>query len=70
MLTTGEIVTNNDSFAGTVSIDNIVREILLKAKTWKVYAESLPYAGYVGGDTDEYVKHHNPFAYMTDVIDS
>ena len=36
MMTTGEVVTNNDGFTGTVSIDNIVREILLKGKTWKV----------------------------------
>ena len=70
MLTTGEIVTNNDAYTGTVSIDNIVREILYKGKTWKVYAEGLPYAGYTGGSTGLYVKHHNPFAYISDVVDS
>ena len=70
MMTTGEVVTNNDGFTGTVSIDNIVREILLKGKTWKVYAESLPYIGYVGGDAGFYTKHHNPFAYITDVVNS
>lgn len=28
MLTTGQIVTNDDSFTGTVDVDNIVRELL------------------------------------------
>jgi phosphatidylinositol-3-phosphatase len=70
MLATGQIVTNNDAYNGTVSIDNVVREILLKGKSWKVYAEGLPYAGYTGGDTGLYAKHHNPFAYITDVVNS
>ena len=32
--------------------------------------ESLPSAGYTGGDVYPYFKHHNPFAYMTDVLGS
>ena len=43
---------------------------MLKGKSWKVYAESLPYIGYVGGDAGFYTKHHNPFAYITDVVNS
>lgn len=69
-LTTGQIITNSDGYTGTVSVDNLVRELLLVGKTWKSYAESLPYAGYIGGDTGYYVKHHNPFAYFTDVRNS
>jgi hypothetical protein len=42
-MTTGQIITNNDSYSGTVSADNIVRELLPMGKTWKSYAESLPY---------------------------
>src|SRR5215472_4905317 len=64
MLTTGQIITNNDGYTGTVTSDNIVRHFLNGAKTWKSYAESLPVAGYTGGDSGEYVKHHNPFAYF------
>jgi hypothetical protein len=33
MLTTGQIVTNDDSFTGTVDVDNIVRELLASGKT-------------------------------------
>ncbi len=70
MLTTGQIITNNDSYCGTVSNDNMVRHLITAGKTWKSYAESLPYAGYTGCDTGAYVKRHNPFSYFTDVANS
>lgn len=70
MLTTGRIITNNDGWTGTVTGDNVVRRLITAGKTWKVYAESLPYTGYIGGDRYPYVKHHNPFAYFSDVRDS
>jgi acid phosphatase len=67
MLTTGEVITNNDGYGGTVSQDNIVREFSTAGVSWKAYAESLPSVGYLGGDFYPYAKHHNPFAYFTDV---
>ena len=67
MLTTGAIVTNDNAFGGVVSDDNLARTLTAAGKTWKVYAESLPSAGYLGGDVYPYVKHHNPFAYFSDV---
>ena len=70
MLTTGNIETNNDAFTGTVSSDSIPRAFAAAGKTWKAYMESLPSAGYTGGDVYPYFKHHNPFAYMTDVLGS
>ena len=70
MLTTGQIITNDDAFTGTVSVDNIVRQLMTAGKTWKSYAENLPHVGYTGGDVLPYSKHHNPFAYITDVINS
>jgi phosphatidylinositol-3-phosphatase len=70
MLTTGRIITNNDGYRGLVTSDNIVRRFLTAAVTWKAYAEGLPYAGYTGGDTGGYSKHHNPFAYLQDVVNS
>jgi hypothetical protein len=69
-LTTGQIITNDDAYSGTVSADNIVRQLLSAGKTWKSYAESLPSPGYIGGDVYPYVKHHNPFTYFTDVVNS
>jgi acid phosphatase len=70
MLTTGNIETNNDAFTGTVSSDSIPRAFASAGKTWKAYMESLPSVGYTGGDVYPYFKHHNPFAYMTDVLGS
>jgi hypothetical protein len=70
MLTTGQLVSNDDAFTGTVSSDNVVRELVAAGKSWKSYAENLPSQGYTGGDVYPYAKHHNPFAYLTDVLNS
>lgn len=70
MLTTGQIVTNNEAVAPpTITADNVVREILAAKKTWKSYAESLPSVGYLGGDVYPYAQHHNPFVFLQDAID-
>jgi hypothetical protein len=68
MLTVGDTVTNNDSYSGTVSEDNIVRELVAAGKTWKSYAEDLPSVGYTGPGVGNYARSHNPFAYLTDVV--
>jgi phosphatidylinositol-3-phosphatase len=68
MMTTGQTITNDDAFTGSVSADNIVRQLTAAGKTWKIYAENLPSPGYTGGDVYPYLKRHNPFAYFTDVV--
>jgi phosphatidylinositol-3-phosphatase len=68
MLTTGKIETTDDAFSGTISDDNIVRELLRANKSWRSYAEGLPSIGYTGGDAYPYLQHHNPFAYFSDVV--
>ena len=70
MLTTGQIVTNDDSFTGVINVDDVVDHLQTAGKTWKSYAESLPYAGYTGGDAYPYVKRHNPFSYFSEVVNS
>jgi phosphatidylinositol-3-phosphatase len=70
MLTTGDMVTTDDSFTGTVSADNVVRAITAAGKTWKVYAESLPSVGYLGPSVIPYGKDHNAFTYLSDVLNS
>ena len=70
MLTTGQIITNDDEYSGTVDVDNIVRHMLSAGKTWKSYAESIPSVGYTGGDTGLYLRRHNPFSYLSDVVNS
>ncbi|MBI3652031.1 MAG: IPT/TIG domain-containing protein [Acidobacteria bacterium] len=69
-LTTGQGITNDSNFTGTVSVDNLTRQLIAAGKTWKSYAESLPATGYTGGDQYPYVKRHNPFAYLSDVLNS
>jgi phosphatidylinositol-3-phosphatase len=70
MLTTGNIETNDDAFTGTVSSDSIPRAFAAAGKTWKAYLESLPSAGYTGNDVYPYFKHHDPYVYLTDVLNS
>lgn len=70
MLTAGQIVTYDNAFSGTVSGDNIVRELNNAGRSWKVYAESLPSVGYLGNDVPPYIRHHNPFVYFSDVAGS
>jgi acid phosphatase len=67
MLTTGLTETFDDAFTGTISDDNVVRELVKAGKTWRSYAESLPSPGYLGSDAGSYLKRHNPFTYLSDV---
>ena len=70
VLTVGAVESNDDAFAGTVADNNIVRVMTAASRTWKGYIESLPSQGYTGPDTGLYTKHHNPFAYMSDTLNS
>ncbi|HEU4643498.1 MAG TPA: alkaline phosphatase family protein [Gemmatimonadaceae bacterium] len=69
MLTVGDVVTNDDAFGGTVTADNIVRELVAAGRTWKSYDEDLPFAGYTGGSRGRYARSHNPMSYLSDVVD-
>jgi phosphatidylinositol-3-phosphatase len=69
-LTAGKAVTFNDQTTSKFDVDNIVRYLLVAGKTWKEYAESLPYSGYTGPTTGYYVEGHDPFSYFTDVVNS
>ncbi len=53
-----------------ITDDNIFRELTRAGVSWKVYADSLPQAGYMGGDTGAYVERHNPAKWYSDVINS
>jgi acid phosphatase len=68
MLITGQIITNDDSYTGTVTADNIVRRLIAAGKTWKAYAEDLPSVGYLTiADNGSYTSRHNPVVYLSDV---
>jgi len=70
VLAAGKTIATSDSYSGTVTDDNIVRELLAAGRTWKCYAQGLPSVGYIGGDKGSYTRHHDPFTYLADVIDS
>jgi phosphatidylinositol-3-phosphatase len=67
MLTTGQMETFDDNFSGTISDDNVVRELVKGGKSWKAYQQSIPSVGYLGGDFAPYVRRHNPFSYLSDI---
>jgi len=70
MLTVGQLIANNDLYSGTVTADNVVRALTAAGKSWRIYAESLPNAGYMGGTVYPYGKDHNPIVYLSDVHNS
>ena len=41
--------------------------LAVAGKTWKTYAEDLPYPGFTGGSSGRYAKKHDPFLYFRDV---
>jgi len=67
-LVAGDTVTNNDTTSVVFTGDNLVRQLMAAGKTWKSYAENLPSAGYVGPDQGLYVRRHNVFTLLSDVI--
>jgi phosphatidylinositol-3-phosphatase len=69
MLTTGQILTNDDTSTTVWNVDNIARRMLAAGVSFRVYAEGIT-QGYLGGDTGLYVIRHNPFAMLSDVAGS
>jgi acid phosphatase len=67
-LSTGQIITNNDSYSTIVTVDNIVRQLLAAGKTWKSYAEDLPSVGFTGATSGKYARKHNILALLSDVV--
>ena len=68
MLTTGQILTNNDNSTTVWNVDNIARRMLSAGVSFRIYAEGIT-QGYVGGNTGAYLIRHNPFAMLSDIAD-
>ncbi len=66
-LTAGQFLVSGGDFNGSVTADEIAAHLVKAGKTWKSYAESLPWVGYTGYNVYPYEKDHNPFAYFTDI---
>jgi hypothetical protein len=83
-LTTGNIITNDDSFVGPIDTSKYTDVVKLfdatdklrngkpapHPVTWKLYAEDLPNPPTGPGNGDPYEMHHNPFAYFPEVINN
>lgn len=61
---------NGGGCSQVIPSDNIFRELNKAGKSWEVYAESLPYAGFMGSSSGDYVKRHNPAAWYSDIVSS
>jgi len=66
MLTTGQLLTNNDNSTTVWNVDNIARRMLAANIPFRIYAEGIS-RGYVGGNTGPYLVRHNPFARLSDI---
>jgi len=70
IVTSGQYLTHNNDTLATFNVDNIERHLLTNGKTFKSYAQTLPYAGYTGLYSGAYMKRHAPLPYYTDMANS
>ena len=61
---------NSDGCTLPYTPDNMVRELNAKGLTWRGYFQSMPSAGFMGVSSGEYVKRHNPYAFLSDVVNN
>jgi len=66
MLTTGQLLTTDDSSTSVWDVDNLARRMLASGVSFKIYAEGIT-QGYVGGNTGLYLIRHNPFTMLSDI---
>ena len=70
IVTSGQKLTDNNDTLAVFNVDNIERHLLTNGKTFKSYAQTLPYAGYTGLYYNAYMKRHAPLPYYTDMANS
>ncbi len=70
LVTSGVVPTTNDSTTSTYDVDNMARRLMQLGRTFKVYAQSLPYVGYAGISSGAYLKRHTALPYYTDMGNS
>ena len=69
MLTTGQLLTNDDNSTKVWNVDNLARRMLAANIPFRIYAEGIT-RGYVGGNTGPYLIRHNPFAMLSDIANN
>jgi hypothetical protein len=70
IVTSGQKLTDNNDTLAVFNVDNIERHLLTNGKTFKSYAQTLPFAGYTGLYSGAYMKRHAPLPYYTDMANS
>jgi hypothetical protein len=60
----------SDCTACIVPARNLADTLAGAGRTWKTYAEDLPYLGFTGASAGSYAKKHDPFLYFRDVAES
>jgi len=60
----------SDCNSCVVQAPSLVNTLFRARKTWKTYAEDLPYAGFTGKSSGSYVKRHDPFLYFHNIMNS
>jgi acid phosphatase len=70
MLTTGQVLTTDDSSTKVWNVANIARSMLAAGVSFRIYAEGIPGPGYLGGNTGAYLIRHQPFAMLSDLADN
>jgi len=61
---------HSDCTGCEVSARNLADTLAAAHRTWKLYAEGLPRAGFTGAGAGRYAKKHAPFLYFRDVVTS
>ena len=69
-LTSGNTITYNDGTTSTYTTDNLARHLITQGLNFRMYAEAMPSAGFLGLSSGAYLKRHNPLLYYSDVADS
>ena len=70
IVTSGQYLTHNNDTLTVFNVDNLERHLLTNGKTFKSYAQSLPYAGYTGLYSGAYMKRHAPLPYFSEMGNS
>jgi acid phosphatase len=70
IVTSGQYLTHNNDTLAVFNVDNIERHLLTNGKTFKSYAQTLPYAGYTGLYSGAYMKRHAPLPYFSEMGNS
>src|SRR2546422_11659676 len=73
-MTSGTVLTNDDSYSGSpYNVPNVFRSLIAAGKSWKGYAEDLPSTGFVDYtqiEVGQFASRHFPPIYYTDVHDN